>query len=220
MSMRTRAVTETEFYRNPNRTKLEKAAKSKESIQNKEDGGWKSKVILGMAEAAKAASEGKLTADGVTLELSDEAREAIGQAGEKAHKDQEEVNMLNALKHDAVVASQQADAMEEVAAEEAKALEIARRISKGGRVPPQDEKLLLDVNPDLYKMAKLSAMNAKKHKKYDTLVEEKKEKEEYDYEEGQDHTLHRVGVEVSAGDAETGEGAEVLSVSEVAVTQE
>jgi len=39
--------------------------------------------------------------------------------------------------------------------------EIARRIARGDKVPPKDEKKLMEFNPSLYQMAKLAAITAK-----------------------------------------------------------
>jgi hypothetical protein len=64
----------------------------------------------------------------------------------------------------------------------------------------------------MYKLAKLAAMHAKEHEKYKTALEEKEPKE-YDYEKGQDNTMHRVAVDISTGDS----GAEITGVLEVSV---
>jgi hypothetical protein len=61
-------------------------------------------------------------------------------------------------------------------------------------------------------LAKLSAMQAKEHEKYETVLEEKEQKE-YDYEKGHDNTMHRVAVDISTGKS----GAEITGVSEVSV---
>ncbi|GEM_PF-6579975 len=55
-----------------------------------------------------------------------------------------------------------------------KILEIARRISRGDKVPPNDEKKLMEANFKLYQVAKsASVLNyAKKHKKYKSMYEE------------------------------------------------
>ena len=45
------------------------------------------------------------------------------------------------------------------------------------------------------------------------MLEEDKEPKEYDYEAGQDSTVHRVAVDVEIGS----DGAEITGVSEVAV---
>ena len=71
------------------------------------------------------------------------------------------------------------DAMKEYGEEMAKCLEIARRISRGDRVPAQDEKKLMDFNMEIYQMAKeMAAMNMEgKHKEWDSLWGEEEEKE-------------------------------------------
>jgi hypothetical protein len=134
------------------------------------------------------------------------------EAFDKAMAEQAKIVEMNAAAHNMVVAEQQGDAMKETMENQAKAIEIAGRIAKGGRVPPEDEAFLLENNPDMYKLAKLAAMHAKEHEKYKTALEEKEPKE-YDYEKGQDSTLHRVAVDISAGDS----GAEITGISEVSV---
>lgn len=78
-----------------------------------------------------------------------------------------------------IVAEQQGDAWKEYGEEMAKCLEIARRISRGDRVPAQDEKKLMDFNMEIYQMAKeMAAMNMEgRHKEWDSLWGEEEEKE-------------------------------------------
>lgn len=52
------------------------------------------------------------------------------------------------------VARQQGDAAEEYAADMSKAMEVARRIMKGGIVPAKDEKKLMEFSMELYQAAK------------------------------------------------------------------
>lgn len=75
-------------------------------------------------------------------------------------------------------AKQQTEAAEEQWEKMAKALEIARRISKGGRVPPQDEQFLLEFSQEMYMAAKMAAMLAKEHKDEDSVLEEEEESTE------------------------------------------
>ncbi len=160
-----------------------------------------------------AINKGKLTVDGVTLELSEEVRESIKAANEQRFKDAEKLNEYNAAVHNANVAKQQGDAMKDFAKNQAKAIEIARRISSGGQVPYQDEKLLMDFSPEMYQMAKQAGMLAKEHEKYDTLVEDEEGKtKEYDVDAGKIDAKYQVEVEVSLGETPS-----VESVAEVAV---
>lgn len=72
---------------------------------------------------------------------------------------------------------QQADAAEEYYEDIGKIMEVARRIMKGGIVPPQDEKKLMEYSMELYQAAKNigSMEQQKKREEYDSLWEEKTE---------------------------------------------
>lgn len=86
----------------------------------------------------------------------------------------QEVGIFNS-----VASKQQADAMKEYGEEMAKCLEIARRISRGDRVPAQDEKKLMDFNMEIYQMAKeMAAMNMDgEHEEWESLWGDEEEKE-------------------------------------------
>ena len=170
------------------------------------------RVVVESGITLDAIQSGSINIDGDTFELSDEVREAMKEAFDKSMEENARIAEMNAAAHNMVVAEQQGDAMKSVMEDQAKAIEIAGRIAKGGRVPPEDEAFLLENNPDMYKLAKLAAMHAKEHEKYKTALEEKEPKE-YDYEKGQDNTMHRVAVDISTGDS----GAEITGVSEVSV---
>lgn len=129
---------------------------------------------------------------GVKLELSEEyltrEKELQGQIDTLSGQIKKNEKVLNGLADqemgifNSVAAEQQADAMEEYGEEMAKCLEIARRLSRGDKVPAQDEKKLMEFNMDIYKMAKnMAAINMnKKHKEWDSLWEDDEEKKEYD----------------------------------------
>lgn len=154
-----------------------------------------------MEEAQKKSEE-----QGVTFELSDaylqrekELQEKIDELSgqiknnEKTLDDliEQEVGIFNS-----VVAEQQGDAMKEYGEEMAKCLEIARRISRGDRVPAQDEKKLMDFNMEIYQMAKeMAAMNMdKKHKEWDSLWGDEEEKEYEDPFEASQNAETSVGM--------------------------
>lgn len=139
-----------------------------------------------MEEAAKNSAS-----SGVTLELSTqylerekELQEKIEELSKQIKKDEkgldalveQEVGIINSE-----VSKQQADAMQEYGENMAKCLEIARRLSRGDKVPLQDEKKLMDFNMEIYQMAKNMAalhMN-EKHKEWDSLWAEDEEEKEY-----------------------------------------
>ncbi len=76
------------------------------------------------------------------------------------------------------VSRQQGEAMEEYAVDMAKIMEVARRIMKGGIVPAEDEKKLMEYSMELYQAAKNIGALAKEREEYDTLWEEEPEEGE------------------------------------------
>ena len=80
-----------------------------------------------------------------------------------------------------VSAKQQGEAMEEYAVDLAKIMEVARRIMKGGIVPGDDEKKLMEYSMELYQAAKnIGAMAKEKKEKYDSLWDDDEEPTEYE----------------------------------------
>lgn len=155
---------------------------------------------------------------GVTFELSEEylarEKELQGQIDALSGQIKKNEKVLADLTDqemgiaNSVVAKQQGEAMKEYGEEMAKCLEIARRISRGDRVPAQDEKKLMDFNMDIYKMAKeMAAMNMEgEHKEWESLWGEEEEKEYADpFEESQN----------AETDVEMPEGMEAEAEAEV-----
>ena len=139
-----------------------------------------------MEEAGKSGASA-----GVTLELSTqylerekELQEKIEELSKQIKKDEkgldalieQEVGIINSE-----VSKQQADAWKKYAEDMAKCLEIARRLSRGDKVPLQDEKKLMDFDMEIYQMAKnMATLNMdKKHKEWDSLWAEDEEEKEY-----------------------------------------
>ena len=73
---------------------------------------------------------------------------------------------------------QQGEAMEEIAVDMGKIMEVARRIMNGGIVPPTDEKKLMEYSMELYQAAKNigAMMQQRKREEYDSLWEDEEEK--------------------------------------------
>lgn len=105
-------------------------------------------------------------------------------------KFEENVKVLDSLAEqeaavwNAEVCRQQSDAMSDYAIDMAKIMEVARRISNGGRVPATDEQKLMDYSMELYMSAKNMAMLKEleeKREKYDSLWDDEDEEQaEYD----------------------------------------
>ena len=105
-----------------------------------------------------------------------------------------------------VSAKQQGEAMEEYAVDMGKIMEVARRLMKGAVVPPTDEKKLMKYSMELYQAAKNigACTRQKEREEYESLWDEKEEKEVLDATQVADHT------EVFA------EGPDLIEVQEVA----
>lgn len=128
---------------------------------------------------------------GVVLEISDDLREMYQE-------------QLEAAKEAAKAAG---EGMEDMA----KIIEIARRISRGDKVPPSDEKKLMEFDSDLYQVAKAAAaLHAKeKHKEHDALFE--------DEDENQDEKVRGLRREDSSRRESS---SETVAVEETAVSEE
>lgn len=111
--------------------------------------------------------------NGVILELSDTLQKHI----DKTQNFMNQLSILSNTIYNAEVTKQQGEAMSEYAEDTAKCMEIARRISTGGKVPYFDEKKLMKYNLKLYMAAKnIAMMNTEKsHKKYKSLWEEEED---------------------------------------------
>lgn len=77
-----------------------------------------------------------------------------------------------------VSAKQQGEAMEEYGEDMVKIMEVARRLMKGGVVPPSDEKKLMEFSMELYQAAKNIGALAREREEYDSLWEDEEEKQE------------------------------------------
>lgn len=79
-----------------------------------------------------------------------------------------------------VSAEQQGDAMEAYVEDLGKIMEVARRLMKGGIVPLEDEKKLMEYSMELYQSAKNIGALAKEREEYDSLWEDEEEPKEYE----------------------------------------
>ncbi|MBP3475403.1 MAG: hypothetical protein J6K48_03675 [Lachnospiraceae bacterium] len=149
------------------------------------------KKKLEQEQKNRITANGGANVTGVTLELSDEYLQKYTELQEqidtltaqieKNEKGLDDVISMEVGIANMEVAKQQGDVMKEAAADMAKCLEIARRISRGDKVPAQDEKKLMDFNMEIYQIAKnMAVMNRnKKHKEWESLWEDEEEKKEY-----------------------------------------
>lgn len=151
----------------------------------------KQKEKLEQEKTNRLSIAGETGGNGVSLELSDEYLKRFAELQEridtltdqikKNEKSLDDVIEMEVGIANSEVAKQQGDAMEEAAEDMAKCLEIARRISRGDKVPARDEQKLMEFNMEIYQMAKnMATMNMnKKHKEWESLWEDEEEKQEY-----------------------------------------
>lgn len=118
-------------------------------------------------------SKDQFLKEAATLELS---YNTVSEKCEEYHNFLEQVMEIRSGLYNAEIGRQQGDVMAEQAKDKAKIVEVARRIAKGGKVPPADEKKLMEYSMVMYMSAKNAAMmnEMKEKKQYDSLWEEEK----------------------------------------------
>ena len=170
------------------------------------------KVLFNNAsDVARAVENGYIEVDGVRLDFSEEAKQKLEESRERVQKTNDNLAVLEAEQMNAESAKKQGEAMAKETENMGKAIEIFRRMSKGGVVPSNDEKLLMEFDDKMYQTAKAMQAMAERHKKHKRLSED--EEEEEDGVENKMGTNPRQTTEI---DVEIeGKSAEVTGVSEV-----
>ena len=129
-------------------------------------------------DVARAVNEGYIEVDGIRLELSDEAKKQLEESRKKVQEENDNHTLIEIEQQNAESAKKQGEAMEKEMENMAKAIEIFRRMSKGGMVPGKDEKLLMEFDDKMYQTAKSMQLMAERHKKHKRLSEDPEEEEE------------------------------------------
>ena len=161
---------------------------------------------LNYGDVLSAEKEGYISRNGERYEVSPELAAGIRQAYDAAAAKNQAVQMRNMIAQSAENAKKQTEALKKSGDDMLKAIQIARRIAKGGRVPPEDEQFLMQYSQTMYMSAKMQAMMAKEHDKYDSLLEDEEETSSEGVE--LDGTVHSAEATVSGG--------EVIAVSQSA----
>lgn len=126
----------------------------------------------------KAYDKGELNMTEEQAALLEKSLDRVEFQYEKASEFMADFSTYKNLLQDVEVSKQQSDAMAEKAEEEAKCIEIMRRIAHGDKVPPYDEQKLLNYNAEMYQIAKNLALLAdnKKREEHDSLWDDEDEK--------------------------------------------
>lgn len=168
---------------NPYRKNMEKlkqtvSAKVSAASPAKAQDRLRDTVKISYQHVLTAEKEGYVEINGERIAVSADTAKDMRRSYEWASAQNEAARQREQMKQERENTARQVEAAEEENKKLRQALEIFRRISKGGRVPHQDEQFLMDYSQELYMAAKLSAMLAEKHEKYDTILEDTEERTE------------------------------------------
>lgn len=117
------------------------------------------------AMVSRAISRGYLTVNGVDIQLSDDLKKQLTEIDKQAQADREAAFYQSTIAHDLAVSKQQSEAWANAYKDLAEAIEIAAKISAGGKVSSSDLKKLMETSPQLYAMAMAAKMMAKSQEK-------------------------------------------------------
>ncbi len=154
-------------------------------------------------EQKKALEDGK-------IQMTDEEASELGKAIDRvelncdsASKTMESINAQKMMLQNAESVERQGKTAAKQAEDYSKCLEVARRISRGDKVPAKDEQKLLEFSSEMYQMAKSMAAAAqnekvKKHKSLWKDEDEENQQPESSVEETVDNMECAVTPEISA----------------------
>lgn len=134
--------------------------------------------------------------NGVDLELSGVQGKYTEEELDKMREEDEKKSLREMYQEQVEAAKEAAEAAGEGFEDMARALEIARRMMNGDRVPGSDEKFLMDFDKDMYLGAKsMQGLAQKKDPKdYDSLLEEEEQEEGSVQAEGGDIVIDASGL--------------------------
>ena len=144
---------------------------------------YREQQVLLVARKKELEQKIRTTPDGVTVFANEAATLELQMNAVNEKQDEYREYMDKLMEQWAAVANmesakQQGEAMEEYYEDIGKIMEVARRIMKGGIVPADDEKKLMEYSMELYQAAKNMGALAKEREEYDTLWEEEQEEGE------------------------------------------
>lgn len=145
------------------------ATSGKDSLEITKGSGENSFVIHfpNSALVSRTVSRGYITVNGTDIELTDDVKNQLTQMDKLAEKGREFATSKYVMEHEMAVAQQQGETSKKMADDNARAIKIAAKISKGYKVSPAEERELLELNPQMYSTSKLLATMVKprgKHK--------------------------------------------------------
>lgn len=162
------------------------------------------------AMVSRAVARGYITVNGKRIELSEEDKKSLIEEDKKAEAQRLYYFNMSSLEHNRKVAQQQSAALEWHFKQEEKILKLQLKLAKGENITPEEEKMLLEKNPQGYQTAvMLRNMNGDK-KKTNNYASAVQDKSEENYLKDLDK---RSSVEVSLNDTEWKGAYTTLNVS-------
>ncbi len=162
-----------EAYQTPGSDETMRATSGKDSLGITKGEKANSYVIhfSDSAMVSRAISRGYLTVNGVDIPLSDDLKKQLTEIDKQAQADREAAFYQSTMAHDLAVAKQQSEAWASAYKDLAEAIEIAAKISAGGKVSSSDLKKLMETSPQLYTMAMAAkAMAESQEKQAETQI--------------------------------------------------
>ena len=144
-----------EAYQTPGSDETMRATSGKDSLGITK-GEKANRFVIHFSDSAmvsRAISRGYLTVNGVDIQLSDDLKKQLAEIDKQAQTDREAAFYQSTMAHDLAVTKQQSEAWANAYKDLAEAIEIASKISAGGKVSSSDLKKLMETSPQLYAMA-------------------------------------------------------------------
>lgn len=144
-----------EAYQTPGSDETMRATSGKDSLGITK-GEKANRFVIHFSDSAmvsRAISRGYLTVNGVDIQLSDDVKKQLTEIDRQAQADREAAFNQRSLAHNLAVTKQQSEAWANAYKDFAEAIEIAAKISAGGKVSSSDLKKLMETSPQLYAMA-------------------------------------------------------------------
>lgn len=130
------------------------------------------------AIVSRAVSRGYVTVNGTRVELTGDIKKELTRIDRQAQADRERAFNEYIVQHELAVSQQQSESYQKAADDMSQAFETAAKISNGGKVSPSQEQQLLEMNPQLYAMAKIVASMAKQQQKQGAEAVEEPERDQ------------------------------------------
>lgn len=141
-----------------------------------------------VALAHRAVERGYINVNGQKIELPDEVKDKIIKNSEEAFKSNEMATIANAIRHNMIVAKQQAETLAHDSKCRDRAMAIFSKLVSGCKVSKADLQFLKEYSPELYRLALQLAMMAEQQQKQDEKHYSIKYKEISNQETSEDYT--------------------------------